>query len=187
MGMKKIPKSECERTQCPSPQLSRATAGSLSGLNKSKLRLYCQTLYDCTRNAPPRQATRKVIPKSNSLRQYLLFGQEGSFFAVELVAVREVLPSREQPVSAGSQHTAVSAGTDLPCAVKSWPWGISVARLGTRRLTHKMPAVASRLLEVPAPQDARLGTMRMVLAVSHVGGVIARNQDQIVSAVEVSE
>ncbi|MBW4491929.1 MAG: chemotaxis protein CheW [Oscillatoria princeps RMCB-10] len=133
-------------------------------------------------------------PNSPSLRQYLLFGQGGSFFAVELFGVREVLMLSEQPVTPVPNTLPFLLGlTNLRGEI------LAVGDFG--RLIGDAPAdtedASSRILvlEVPvgaaAPQehlqDGRLEVMRVGLAVSRVEGVVALNPDQIVSAVEVSE
>lgn len=134
------------------------------------------------------------MPNASNLRQYLLFGQGGSFFAVELFGVREVLMLSEQPVTPVPNTLPFLLGlTNLRGEI------LAVGDFG--RLIGDVPAetedARSRILvlEVPVsgaaaqerPHDGRLEVLRVGLAVSHVEGVVALAPDQIVSAVEVSE
>ncbi|WP_017714747.1 chemotaxis protein CheW [Kamptonema formosum] len=135
-----------------------------------------------------------MMPNASHLRQYLLFGQGGSFFAVELFGVREVLMLSEQPVSPVPNTQPFLLGlTNLRGEI------LAVGDFG--RLIGDAPADTENprsrilILEVPvggaAPQErrqeGRLEVMRVGLAVTHVEGVVALNRDQIVSAIEVSE
>jgi purine-binding chemotaxis protein CheW len=118
-------------------------------------------------------------------KQFLLFGQGGSLFAVELEAVREVLSLKEQPISPVPNTLPFLLGlTNLRGEI------LAAADFG--RFTGIEPVDTlhpqSRILvvEAPDPRDVRLSRMRMGLAVSRVEGVLPLNPDRIVSAIDVS-
>ena len=119
-------------------------------------------------------------------RQFVLFGQDKSLFAVELTAVREVLVLGDQTITAVPNTLPFLLGlTNLRGEI------LAVADFG--RFMGAEPVEShqtkSRILvvEAPDPRDINLPSMRMGLAVSHVEGVLSLDPDQIVSAAEVSE
>ncbi|MBW4678839.1 MAG: chemotaxis protein CheW [Microcoleus vaginatus WJT46-NPBG5] len=119
-------------------------------------------------------------------QQFLLFGQEESLFAVELITVREVLCLNDQSISPIPNALPFVLGlTNLRGEI------LAVGDFG--RLIGAEPVDTqhshSRILviEAPEPQDVSLRVMRMGLAVSRVQGVLSLNTEEIVSAVEVSE
>lgn len=118
-------------------------------------------------------------------KQFLLFGQGGSLFGIELEAVREVLSLSEQPISPVPNTQPFLLGlTNLRGEI------LAAADFG--RFTGIEPVdthhPSSRILvvEAPDPRDVRLSRMRMGLAVSRVEGVLSLNPDRTVSAVDVS-
>lgn len=120
-----------------------------------------------------------------SLRQFLLFRQGESYFAVELITVREVLCLSEQPLSLIPNTPPFLLGlTNLRGEI------LAVGDFGRLINVESVDFQSSQsrilIMEAPDPQDVRLRTMRMGLAVAAVEGVISLNPDQIVSAVEVS-
>ncbi|MEG4393509.1 chemotaxis protein CheW [Microcoleus sp. BROC3] len=130
--------------------------------------------------APPGAETQ-----ASGTKQFLLFGQGGSLFGVELDAVREVLSLKEQPISPVPNTLPFLLGlTNLRGEI------LAAADFG--RFTGLDPVdthhSSSRILvvEAPDPRDVRLSRMRMGLAVSRVEGVLALNPDRIVSALDVS-
>lgn len=123
--------------------------------------------------------------KTSGTKQFLLFGQGGSLFGVELDAVREVLSLKEQPISPVPNTLPFLLGlTNLRGEI------LAAADFG--RFTGLAPVdtehPSSRILvvEAPDPRDVRLSRMRMGLAVSRVEGVLTLNPDRIVSALDVS-
>lgn len=125
-------------------------------------------------------------PYSAALQQYLVFGQGESLFAIDLVAVREVLCLSEQTISPVPNSLPFVLGlTNLRGEI------LAVGDFG--RAIAAEPVDADRpqsrilVIEAPNPEDVRLLPMRFGLAVSHVDGVLSLNPDGIVSAVEVSE
>lgn len=121
-----------------------------------------------------------------TINKFVLFGQDKTLFAFNLMAVREVLVLHQQGI------------TPIPNILPFW--------LGLTNLRGEILAVGdfgrllnlsavdcysldSRILvvETPDPNDMRLSSMRMGLAVSFVEGVVPLNPEQIVSAVDVSE
>lgn len=123
--------------------------------------------------------------KTSGTKQFLLFGQGGSLFGVELDAVREVLSLKEQPISPVPNTLPFLLGlTNLRGEI------LAAADFG--RFTGLDPVdtehPSSRILvvEAPDPRDVRLSRMRMGSAVSRVEGVLPLNPDRIVSALDVS-
>lgn len=118
-------------------------------------------------------------------RQFLLFGQGGSLFAVELVCVREVLCAMEQPISPIPNTLPFLLGlTNLRGDI------LAVGDFGrfidaeSANIQHPQ----SRILVLESSNIEKSSEMiRLGLAVSWVEGVLSLNPDQIVSAVEVSE
>ncbi|MEG3839258.1 chemotaxis protein CheW [Microcoleus sp. herbarium14] len=129
--------------------------------------------------APP------AATQTSGTKQFLLFGQGGSLFGIELEAVREVLSLNEQPISPVPNTQPFLLGlTNLRGEI------LAAADFG--RFTGIEPVdthhPSSRILvvEAPDPRDVRLSRMRMGLAVSRVEGVLSLNPDRTVSAVDVS-
>ncbi|MEG4345588.1 chemotaxis protein CheW [Microcoleus sp. A003_D6] len=123
--------------------------------------------------------------QTSGTKQFLLFGQGGSLFGVELDAVREVLSLKEQPISPVPNTLPFLLGlTNLRGEI------LAAADFG--RFTGLDPVdthhPSSRILvvEAPDPRDVRLSRMRIGLAVSRVEGVLPLNPDRIVSALDVS-
>ena len=119
-------------------------------------------------------------------RQYVLFAQTKSVFAVDLMGVKEVLPSREQPITAVPNTLPFLLGlTNLRGEI------LAVADFGKFINAEAVDRFAeeTRILVVEAPNasDVKLPTMRMGLAVSRVEGVVPLDPDEIVSAEETSE
>jgi chemotaxis signal transduction protein len=130
-------------------------------------------------------AASATADRTSATKQFLLFGQGNSLFAVELEAVREVLSLKEQPISPVPNTLPFLLGlTNLRGEI------LAAADFG--RFTNIDPVDIyhhqSRILvvEAPDPRDVRLSRMRMGLAVSRVEGVLPLNPDRIVSAVDVS-
>ncbi|NJS12535.1 MAG: purine-binding chemotaxis protein CheW [Microcoleus sp. CSU_2_2] len=130
-------------------------------------------------------AANSTGTQTSGTKQFLLFGQGGSLFAVELEAVREVLSLKEQPISPVPNTLPFLLGlTNLRGEI------LAAADFG--RFTGIEPVDThhpqSRILvvEAPDPRDVRLSRMRMGLAVSGVEGVLPLNPDRIVSAIDVS-
>lgn len=118
-------------------------------------------------------------------RQFLLFGQGFSLFAVELVTVREVLALAEQHISPVPNTLPFLLGLmNLRGEI------LAVADFG--RFTAGEPTDLhhphSRILvlETINPQNPRSLPIRFGMAVSRVEGVSLLVPDQVVSAAEVS-
>lgn len=130
-------------------------------------------------------ASSSKAERASTTKQFLLFRQGNSLFAVELEAVREVLSLKEQPISPVPNTLPFLLGlTNLRGEI------LAVADFGN--FTGISPVDIyhhqSRILvvEAPDPRDVRLSRMRMGLAVSGVEGVLPLNPDRIVSAIDVS-
>ena len=121
-----------------------------------------------------------------STQQFLLFGQEESLFAVELITVREVLCLNDQSISPIPNALPFVLGlTNLRgeiLAVGDFGRLIGAEPVDTQHSNSRI-----LVIEAPEPQDVSLRVMRMGLAVSQVEGVLSLNTEEIVSAVEVSE
>lgn len=116
----------------------------------------------------------------------MLFGQDKSLFALDLISVREVLCLTEQPITPVPNTLPFLLGlTNLRGEI------LPIADLG--RFIGLEPVechqAQSRILvvEAPDPRDVKLPLIRFGLAVSQVQGVISVNPDQIVSAADTSE
>lgn len=125
-------------------------------------------------------------PNGGSVRQFLLFGQGDSLFAVDLLSVREVLFLSQQSISPVPNTLPFVLGlTNLRGEI------LAVADfgrfLGAEALDRH--SVHSRILivEAPDPRDNTLAMMRIGLAVSRVQGAIAVNPDRIVSSIDVGK
>jgi purine-binding chemotaxis protein CheW len=132
----------------------------------------------------PTIATSTKIQTSGT-KQFLLFGQGGSLFAVELDAVREVLSLKEQPISPVPNTLPFLLGlTNLRGEI------LAAADFGhftgIEPVDTQHPNSRILVVEAPDPRDVRLSSMRMGLAVSRVEGVLPLNPDRTVSAVDVS-
>lgn len=128
------------------------------------------------------------LRKENSLgttQQFLLFGQGDSHFAVELKAVREVLSLKDQPLSPIPNTQPFLLGlTNLRGEILVIADFGKFIAIDPVDLHH--PSSRILVVEAPDPQDGRLPTLRIGLAVSRVEGVLTLSLDRIVSAVEVS-
>jgi len=120
------------------------------------------------------------------MNRFVVFGQDKSWFALQLTGVREVLVFSEQRITPVPNTQPFLLGlTNLRGEI------LAVADFGSFIGTESIdwPQEESRILvcEIPDSQDVKLPPMRMGLAVSRVEGVLNLNHDKIVSAAEVSE
>ena len=122
---------------------------------------------------------------TSGTKQFLLFGQGGSLFAIELEAVREVLSLKEQPISPVPNTLPFLLGlTNLRGEIlAAADFGVFA---GIESVDIYHPSSRILVVEAPDPRDVRLSRMRMGLAVSRVEGVLPLNPDRIVSALDVS-
>ncbi|MCT7956616.1 chemotaxis protein CheW [Laspinema palackyanum] len=127
-----------------------------------------------------------VSPNAGNLKQFLLFGQRESLFAVDLLSVREVLFLGQQPIAPvpNTRHFVLGL-TNLRGEI------LAVADFGRFLRTEGVDShsVHSRILilEAPDPRDGNLVMMRMGLAVSRVQGVISVHLERMVSSMDVGE
>lgn len=130
--------------------------------------------------------TKGMGLKSNPTRQFVLFGQDQSLFALDLLSVREVLLLGTQPITPVPNTLPFLLGlTNLRGEI------LAVADfgrfIGSEAVDRHQPQSRILIVEAPDPRDVTLPTMRMGLAVSFVEGVLSLSVDQIISAAEVSE
>lgn len=123
--------------------------------------------------------------QTSGTTQFLLFGQGGSLFAIELEAVREVLSLKEQPISPVPNTLPFLLGlTNLRGEIlAAADFGLFV---GIEPVDTYHPSSRILVVEAPDPRDVRLSKMRLGLAVSRVEGVLCLNPDRTVSAIDVS-
>jgi len=123
--------------------------------------------------------------QTSGTKQFLLFGQGGSLFGIELEAVREVLSLKEQPISPVPNTQPFLLGlTNLRGEIlAAADFGVFA---GIESVDIYHPSSRILVVEAPDPRDVRLSRMRMGLAVSRVEGVLPLNPDRIVSALDVS-
>ncbi len=123
--------------------------------------------------------------QTSGTKQFLLFAQGGSLFAIELEAVREVLSLKEQPISPVPNTLPFLLGlTNLRGEIlAAADFGVFA---GIESVDIYHPSSRILVVEAPDPRDVRLSRMRMGLAVSRVEGVLPLNPDRIVSALDVS-
>lgn len=123
--------------------------------------------------------------QTSGTKQFLLFGQGGSLFGIELDAVREVLSLKEQPISPVPNTLPFLLGlTNLRGEIlAAADFGVFA---GIESVDIYHPSSRILVVEAPDPRDVRLSRMRMGLAVSRVEGVLPLNPDRIVSALDVS-
>jgi chemotaxis signal transduction protein len=123
--------------------------------------------------------------QTSGTKQFLLFGQGGSLFGLELDAVREVLSLKEQPISPVPNTLPFLLGlTNLRGEIlAAADFGVFA---GIESVDIYHPSSRILVVEAPDPRDVRLSRMRMGLAVSRVEGVLPLNPDRIVSALDVS-
>jgi purine-binding chemotaxis protein CheW len=119
-------------------------------------------------------------------RQFLLFRQGASLFAVDLMTVREVLSPLEQSIAQVPNAPAFLVGLmNLRGEI------LAVADFGRfiRTDATQLDQSHSRILvfEVPDPQNVRSSLIHFGLLVSQVEGVLPLYPDHMVSAIEVSE
>jgi purine-binding chemotaxis protein CheW len=119
-------------------------------------------------------------------RQFLLFSQGASLFAVDLVMVREVISPLEQFISAIPNTQKFLLGLmNLRGEI------LAVADFGqfTNSNVTDLNHAQSRILvlETTNPQNIRALPIRLGLAVSQVQGVLSLYPDQVVSAAEACE
>ncbi|MBW3585145.1 MAG: chemotaxis protein CheW [Cyanobacteria bacterium 0813] len=123
--------------------------------------------------------------QTTGTKQFLLFGQGDSLFAIELEAVREVLSLKEQPISPVPNTLPFLLGlTNLRgeiLAAADFGLFAGIDPVDTYNANSRILVV-----EAPDPRDVRLSTMRLGLAVSRVEGVLSLNPDRTVSAIDVS-
>lgn len=123
--------------------------------------------------------------QTSGTKQFLLFGQGGSLFGIELEAVREVLSLKEQPISPVPNTLPFLLGlTNLRGEILAAADFGAFAGIESVDIYH--PSSRILVVEAPDPRDVRLSRMRMGLAVSRVEGVLPLNPDRIVSALDVS-
>lgn len=130
-------------------------------------------------------ATPAAGNQTSGTKQFLLFGQGGSLFGIELEAVREVLSLKEQPISPVPNTLPFLLGlTNLRGEIlAAADFGVFA---GIESVDIYHPSSRILVVEAPDPRDVRLSRMRMGLAVSRVEGVLPLNPDRIVSALDVS-
>ncbi|MEG4024813.1 MULTISPECIES: chemotaxis protein CheW [unclassified Microcoleus] len=131
--------------------------------------------------APPAGENQTSITK-----QFLLFGQGDSLFAIDLEAVREVLSLKEQPISLVPNTLPFLLGlTNLRGEIlAAADFGLFV---GIESVDIYHPNSRILVVEAPDPRDVRLlSRISLGLAVSRVEGVLPLNPDRIVSALDVS-
>jgi len=123
--------------------------------------------------------------QTSGTKQFLLFGQGGSLFAIELEAVREVLSLKEQPISPVPNTLPFLLGlTNLRGEIlAAADFGLFA---GIEPIDTYHPSSRILVVEAPDPRDVRLSKMRLGLAVSRVEGVLCLNPDRTVSAIDVS-
>ena len=123
--------------------------------------------------------------QTSGTKQFLLFGQGGSLFGIELEAVREVLSLKEQPISPVPNTLPFLLGlTNLRGEIlAAADFGVFA---GIESVDIYHPSSRILVVEAPDPRDVRLSRMRMGFAVSRVEGVLPLNPDRIVSALDVS-
>ena len=123
--------------------------------------------------------------QTSGTKQFLLFGQGGSLFGIELEAVQEVLSLKEQPISPVPNTLPFLLGlTNLRGEIlAAADFGVFA---GIESVDIYHPSSRILVVEAPDPRDVRLSRMRMGLAVSRVEGVLPLNPDRIVSALDVS-
>ena len=123
--------------------------------------------------------------QTSGTKQFLLFGQGGSLFGIELDAVREVLSLKKQPISPVPNTLPFLLGlTNLRGEIlAAADFGVFA---GIESVDIYHPSSRILVVEAPDPRDVRLSRMRMGLAVSRVEGVLPLNPDRIVSALDVS-
>ena len=123
--------------------------------------------------------------QTSGTKQFLLFGQGGSLFGIELEAVREVLSLKEQPISPVPNTLPFLLGlTNLRGEIlTAADFGVFA---GIESVDIYHPSSRILVVEAPDPRDVRLSRMRMGLAVSRVEGVLPLYPDRIVSALDVS-
>lgn len=124
--------------------------------------------------------------KANIIRQYVLFTQELSLFAVEMTLVREVLFLHEQAITSVPNALPFLLGlTNLRGEI------IAVADfgcfIGGTSIDTSLHQGRILVIEAPDPRDVKLPPIRLGLAVSQVEGVLSLDTDEIVSTAGVSE
>jgi chemotaxis signal transduction protein len=119
-------------------------------------------------------------------RQYVLFAQQNSVFAVDLMGVKEVLPSKEQAITSVPNTLPFLLGlTNLRGEILAVAdFGKFINAEGVDRFAENTRIL---VVEAPNPDDVKLPMMRLCLAVSRVEGVVPLDPDEIVSAAETSE
>ncbi|MCC3512747.1 MAG: purine-binding chemotaxis protein CheW [Microcoleus sp. PH2017_17_BER_D_A] len=118
-------------------------------------------------------ATQAAGNQTTGTKQFLLFGQGGSLFGVEL------------PISPVPNTLPFLLGlTNLRGEILAAADFGRFAGLDPVDTHH--PSSRILVVEAPDPRDVRLSKMRMGLAVSRVEGVLSLNPDRTVSAVDVS-
>ena len=105
--------------------------------------------------------------QTSGTKQFLLFGQGGSLFGIELEAVREVLSLNEQPISPVPNTLPFLLGlTNLRGEIlAAADFGVFA---GIESVDIYHPSSRILVVEAPDPRDVRLSRMRMGLAVSRV-------------------
>ncbi len=124
--------------------------------------------------------------KAGIIRQYVLFTQDLSLFAVEMTLVREVLFLHEQVITPVPNALPFLLGlTNLRGEI------IAVADfggfMGGTGIDTNLHQGRILVMEAPDPRDVKLPPIRLGLAVSQVEGVLTLDTDDIVSTAGVSE
>lgn len=127
-----------------------------------------------------------VSEEGSATRQFLIYGQDKSLFALDLGSVREVLVLADRPVTPVPNTEPFLLGlTNLRGEI------IAVADfgrfMGAEPVNHQQRESRIAIVEAPNPHDITFPPIRMGLAVDFVEGVLYLNPDKIVSAEEVSE
>jgi purine-binding chemotaxis protein CheW len=132
-------------------------------------------------------ASHSIKNSGSDTKLFLLFQQEETYCALDLMTVREVLALNTQQINPIPNTPPFVLGlTNLRGDI------LAVADLGFFIGTNTKVdwySLSSRLLivEAPAHQDGSVTKIRMALAVSQVEGVISLQPDRIVSAMDVKE
>ena len=100
--------------------------------------------------------------QTSGTKQFLLFGQGGSLFGIELEAVREVLSLKEQPISPVPNTLPFLLGlTNLRGEIlAAADFGVFA---GIESVDIYHPSSRILVVEAPDPRDVRLSRMRMGL------------------------
>ncbi|QIZ71401.1 chemotaxis protein CheW [Oxynema aestuarii] len=139
-------------------------------------------------------SNEKESSTSIDSRQFLIFKQDNSWFAIDLMVVREVLFVSAQPIAPVPNTRSFVLGlTNLRGEILAVAdFGRSIGSTPSESGGGEEESAIDRhrrilVLEAGNPNDPGGGAILMGLVVSQVRGVFAIDPDRIVSAVEVSE